>query len=388
MTNNRILVVGAGYSGAVIARELAEKTTLKILVIDQRDHIGGNCHTSRDDRTGVMVHHYGPHIFNTSDLEVWKYIQRFGEFMPYTYRVKAHTDRGIFSLPVNLHTINQLFGRHFNPAQARAFIDSIRDQNIGEPLNFEEQALKMVGREIYETFLSGYTRKQWGCDPREISASVLKRLPVRFNYDDNYYHSRYQGIPVEGYTAIISRILDHPQIEIMLGTPFEPVMGGEFVHTIYSGPIDAYFGYRHGRLGYRTVTFERIDEEGDFQGAAQINYTSLSVPQTRICEHKHFAPWENHERTVAFREFSKATGFNDTPYYPIRRQDDMEMLHHYYDEARGHGRVSFVGRLGTYRYLDMDDVIAEGLTFARAFLAAHTAQPRQPYPVLLENQLT
>lgn len=369
------LIVGAGFSGAVLARELATREDAKVLVIDQRLHLGGNCHTERDEATGVMMHRYGPHIFNTNSLEVWSYVQRFGVFRPFINRVMAKTHRGMFSLPINLLTINQFFGKTMGPAEAASFVAALGDSRIGQPANFEEAALKWVGRELYKAFFYGYTKKQWGCEPREISASVLSRLPIRFNYDDNYYNARFQGIPEEGYTAVIAGILDHPNIEVKLGISYAKAAADEFEHVFYCGSIDGYFDFRLGRLGYRTVTFDRIEAAGDFQGNAVINYTEANVLHTRIHEHKHFAPWECHDRTVAMVEFSKATESTDVPYYPIRRDADKALLAQYQALAAVEPGVSFLGRLGTYRYLDMDDVIEEALAFARAWLQ-HRADPR------------
>ncbi len=366
------LVVGAGFSGAVIARQLAENLTCHITVIDSRDHIAGNCHTSRDPATGVMIHHYGPHIFNTSNPVVWQYANRFAVMKPYIHRVKALTANGIFPLPINLLTINSFFGRTFRPDEARAFISSLSDKSIKKPENFEEQALKMLGRELYEAFLHGYTKKQWGCEPRELPASVLKRLPVRFNYDDNYHSTQYQGIPEGGYSDLIQRILDHPSIEVRLRTPFskEMVKTDGFSHVFYTGPLDAYFDFADGRLGYRTMEFERIDAIGDYQGATQINFTDLSVPWTRMCEHKHFMPWEQHERTVVYREYSRATGPQDIPYYPVRLKTDKLLLKRYRERAALLTNTSFLGRLATYRYMDMETVIGEALVFAEECIPA------------------
>lgn len=221
------LIVGAGFSGAVLARELANYTDRPIVVIDQRSHIAGNSHTARDVDTGIMVHEYGPHIFNTNSETVWHYVNVYGEFMPYTNRVKAKNRRGIFSLPINLHTINQFFNKTFSPVEAQQFIQSLGDPNIDDPRNFEEQALKFLGRELYETFFYGYTKKQWGCEPTELPASTLKRLPVRFNYNDNYYHSKYQGIPRHGFTDLIQQILRHPQISLNLNTPYSHQYSGQ-----------------------------------------------------------------------------------------------------------------------------------------------------------------
>ena len=364
------LIVGAGFSGAVLARELAERLDARIEIIDQRKHPGGNCHTERDTRSGVMLHKYGPHIFNTSHEDVWKYVNRFGEFRPFANRVKAINARGVFSFPINLHTINQFFGKTFSPDEARAFIASRADSSIGTPSNFEEQALKFVGRDLYEAFFYGYTKKHWGCEPRELPASILKRLPLRFNYDDNYYNSRYQAIPVEGYSSVIERIVDHPNIRVVLNTRWERAMAAGFDHVFYSGPLDELVGFPKGRLGYRTIHFERIDAEGDFQGNAVLNYTGGETPWTRIHEHKHFAPWERLERTVAFREFAKETAPSDIPYYPKRLAADMDLLRSYEKQLAESPNITPLGRLGTYRYLDMDQVIGEALDLAADIVAA------------------
>ncbi len=391
---SHFLIVGAGFSGAVLARELVEALDCFVEVRDERDHIAGNCHTERDPETNVMVHKYGPHIFNTDDEKVWSYVRRFGDFRPFVNRVKAVTSRGVFSLPINLMTINQFFGKSLNPAEAELFVQSLGDRSIGEPANFEEQALKMLGRDLYEAFFKGYTIKQWGCHPRELPASVLKRLPVRFNYDDNYYNKPYQGIPAEGYTSVIQGILDHPRISVRLGCRFdglrEAVALRGFDHLFYTGPIDAFFAFSEGRLGYRTVTFERIKTDAvDYQGNAVINYTEETVPWTRIHEHKHFAPWEKHERTTAFREHSQETGPQDPPYYPKRLAADKASLQRYRFLAEclanGNGAatklacpVSFLGRLATYRYLDMGPVIGEALGFSERFITSRKSGGAAP----------
>ena len=362
------VIAGAGLAGAALARELATNVDCRITIFEARDHIAGNCHTERDKATQVMLHKYGPHIFNTSREDVWNYVNRFARFRPFVNRVKARIDKGIFSLPVNLHTINQFFGKTFTPAEARAFITSIADKSIGEPANFEEQALKFVGRELYEAFFYGYTKKQWGCEPRELPASILKRLPVRFNYNDSYYDTLFQGIPEQGYTEMVRRMLDHEKITVRLGTPFDPSSTDPRDHLFYTGPLDAFFGFKFGRLGYRTVNFEREDAIGDFQGNAVINYPDVDVPFTRIHEHKHFAPWETHEKTVYFREFSKETEPEDVPYYPKRLSADVDLLQKYIGLAESEKSISFLGRLATYRYLNMDQVIGESLDFAGRFL--------------------
>jgi UDP-galactopyranose mutase len=378
------LIVGAGLAGAALGRELVAHSDCRITILEERAHIAGNCHTARDERSGVMLHTYGPHIFNTDRRDVWDHVNRFANFRPFVNRVKAKIDRGVFSLPINLQTINQFFGKTFTPAEAETFVGSLGEKSIGEPANFEEQALKFIGRELYEAFFHGYTTKQWGCEPVELPASILKRLPVRFNYDDNYYDTAYQGIPEEGYGEMVRRILDHDRIEVQLNSRFEPGDRKKFDHVFYTGPLDAFFQFKLGRLGYRTVTFERIDAIGDYQGNAVINYPGMEVAHTRIHEHKHFAPWESHEKTVAFREFSKETAPNDVPYYPKRLATDRALLRQYVELAQVETGLSFLGRLATYRYLDMDEVIGESLDFARDFLAAKKRRERPPvFPALL-----
>jgi len=377
----RILIVGAGFSGAVLGRELAESLDAKILLIDSRDHLGGNCHTERDAGTQVMVHRYGPHIFHTSRGDVWNYVRRFSEFGSYVNRVKASIPRGIFGLPINLATINQFFGKRFTPAEARAFVETLGDKSIGEPQNFEEQALKFIGKELYEAFFYGYSKKQWGCEPRELSASVLKRLPVRFNYNDDYYGDKYQGIPVDGYTAIIERIVAHEKMEIRLSTSWEPQITNEFDHVIFTGSLDQFYGHRFGRLGYRTVYWDKRQEHGDFQGNAVINYTDMSEPHTRVIEHKHLMPWESHDESIVWKEFSKETEAADIPYYPKRLAPDKALLAQYLKLAQLETKVSFLGRLATYRYLDMHQVIGEALDFAPRLASAIRAdQPRPVFP--------
>lgn len=371
MKMQEICVVGAGFSGAVLARELAQSGKYFVQVVDERSHVAGNCYTARDKETGVMVHEYGPHIFHTSREDVWNYINQFATFGPYTNRVKAKTSFGIFSLPINLLTINQFFRKSFNPQEARAFLTTLADQTIGEPLNFEEQALKFLGRELYQAFFYGYTKKQWGVEPTVLPASILQRLPVRFNYDDNYYMSKYQGIPIDGYTKLIEKILDHQNIKVTLEKKFSSDECKDFFHTFYSGPLDSFFKYSLGKLRYRSLVFERFTEDGDYQGNPVLNYCEEDVPYTRITEHKHFAPWENHLRSVCFREYSKAATDNDIPYYPLRLAHDKELLIHYAALAKANSNVTFIGRLGTYRYLDMHMVIGEQLDLAKIVLATN-----------------
>jgi UDP-galactopyranose mutase len=361
-------IAGAGFAGAVLARELVESGDYTVTLYDERDHIAGNCHTHRDHESGVMIHQYGPHIFNTSREDVWEYVNRWGKFGPFVNRVKAVTPRGVLSLAMNLLTLNQFFEKSMSPQEAQEFMKDQGDRSIEEPQNFEEQALKFLGKDLYKNFFYGYTKKQWGVEPTELPASILKRLPVRFNYDDNYYNQKYQGIPLEGYTMIVEKILDHPEIKVFLGKRLCRQQKNDFDHVFWSGPMDAYFDYELGRLGYRTLKFERFDEKGDFQGNAVINYCNEEVPYTRITEHKHFAPWEEHEKTVCFREYSDLCTENDTPYYPLRLNQDKELLENYIELINAESQVTFIGRLGTYRYLDMHVVIGESLDLAKICL--------------------
>ena len=378
-------MVGAGLSGAVIGRTLAEAGH-DITIVDSRDHIGGNCHTERDTATGVLVHVYGPHIFHTDDAEVWDYVTGFAAFKPYTNRVKTTARGQVFSLPVNLHSINQFFGKTMRPEEARAFIaETQADTSIDTPQTFEEQALKFVGPDLYETFFKGYTMKQWGCHPSELPASILKRLPLRFNYDDNYFSHRFQGMPEHGYTDLIARILDHPSITVHLDTRFDRSKAREYDHVFYSGPLDGFFDYELGQLGYRTLDFERFTHDGDYQGCAVMNYGDADVPYTRITEHKHFAPWESHDASVCYREFSRACGPDDIPYYPIRQVKEKALLADYVKLAETTENTTFVGRLGTYRYLDMDVTIREALDTAQGYLDA--LENRRPIPTFCKSPL-
>jgi UDP-galactopyranose mutase len=286
--------------------------------------------------------------------------------VPFVNRVKSVYDGNVYSMPINLHTINQFFDKTMSPTEAKAYINDIADRSIKEPKNFEEQAMKFIGKDLYDAFFYGYTKKQWGCEPTELPASILKRLPVRFNYNDNYYASSYQGIPEDGYTAIFDKMLNAPNIEVKLNTKFDTSWDlSKYDHVFYSGPIDAFFEYKYGRLSYRTVYFEKGESEGDFQGNAVINYADPEVPYTRVHEHKHFTPWENHEKTTYFKEFSKETEDGDIPFYPKRLKNDMDIFEKYEKEVKDLNKCSFVGRLATYRYMDMHHVIAEALELVK-----------------------
>jgi UDP-galactopyranose mutase len=379
----RIAVVGAGFSGAVVARELAEAGH-DVEVFESRDHVAGNCHTRRHE-TGVMVHVYGPHIFHTQHEQVWDYVQRFGTFKPYRHRVRAMVGSKAYQMPMNLGLINSFFGTNLSPTQAEAFVASRADVSITDPKSFEEQALRLVGRELYEAFFAGYTRKQWGVDPKELPASILARLPLRFTDDDSYFSHPYQGIPEHGYTPIVEAILDHPRIAVRLATRCPRAKLAEYDHAFWSGPIDAYFDFEHGRLAYRTLDFVPEVVDGDHQGCPVVNYCDAEVPYTRITEHKHFAPWEHHEKSVIYREFSRLCGEDDTPYYPVRLVQEKAQLLEYVQLARRERGVTFLGRLGTYRYLDMDVTIHEALKVAD--VAKQALRSGQAIPAFVADPL-
>lgn len=364
----RIAVIGAGFAGAVIARELAEQG-YRVDVFDERNHVAGNCYTKRDNETNIMLHVYGPHIFHTDNEDVWKYVNRYDEFIPFINRVKTVYNDRVYSLPINLHTINSFFNKCLSPNEAKKFMVTI-GEDIHDPQTFEEQALKFVGRDMYEAFFKGYTKKQWGVLPKDLPASILKRLPIRFDYNDNYYSSKYQGIPKNGYTFVIEKILDHPNIMVTLEKRILINELVDYEHTFNSSPIDAWFNYKLGRLGYRTLDFRKETYHGDFQGNAVINYGNETIPWTRISEHKHFSPWENHDDTVIYKEYSRLCENNDIPYYPLRLANEKNQLKEYIDLANKSINMSFIGRLGTYRYLDMHVTIAESLEISKKYVSS------------------
>jgi UDP-galactopyranose mutase len=369
-----IAVAGAGVSGAVVSRQLAEAGH-SIRLFEARDHVAGNCHTERDD-TGILIHRYGPHIFHTASERVWNYMNRFGEMVPYRHRVKATVHGEEFGLPVNLTTINQFFGTDMTGAQAQAFVADRAapfrsgDGGEGDLATFRAKALATIGPELFDAFFAGYTRKQWGVDPAELPASVFSRLPVRFTDDDSYFDHPYQGMPRHGYTALVEAMLDHPNITVSLGAPFDPSLRSDFDHTFWTGPLDAFFDRIDGPLTYRTIDFVTTSEVGDHQGCAVMNHCDHDVAHTRVTEHKHLSPWESHDRTVISAEHPRDWHEGDVPYYPVRLALPAERVSGYVGRARVTPHVTFLGRLGTYRYLDMDVAIGEALDCAAAFQRA------------------
>jgi len=370
----KILIVGAGLSGAVLARILAEGG-VRVVVFEERPYVAGHCYTERDRETGVLVHRHGPHTLHTDDAEIWSFVERFAAIHPYRHVKAARVGDELFPLPINLQTLNQFFRQALTPAKARDLIAAeVAAGNhgiAGTPANFEEAALAKIGRRLYEAFYRGYTIKQWGVEPRELPAYVFGRLPIRFNYDQNYFHHSRQGQPVGGFTPMIEKILAHENIELHLSRSFDAgADGGGYRHVFYSGPIDRFFGWRHGRLAYRTLRFEEEHLTGDAQGCSVINYCDEAVPYTRVTEHKHFSAWEKPEGTVVSYEYSADCGPDDNPYYPIRLASDRAQFGRYVVDAEATPGVTFVGRLGTYRYIDMDVAIREAMTAGAATLAA------------------
>lgn len=362
-----VLVIGAGISGATIARSLAEAGHL-VHVVEAANHLGGHCHTERDPETGIMKHVHGPHIFHSDDADVWKLVTRFARFEPFEYQVNASIDGRLFPLPINLGTLRAFFGRDFTSAQAQSHLAERAVRFDHPPRNFEEQALSTIGRELYEVFFKGYTEKHWGRRAAELPASVFKRLPIRFTSDTTYFHHSRIGIPREGYTAMLERMLDHPRIAVALSRKFRRDDQGDCDHVFYTGPLDGFFDYEFGRLPYRSLRFEDFRVDGDFQPSATVNYPDMAIPYTRITEHKKFAPWETFARSICSREYSFECGPTDVPYYPVNLAGGSDLLDRYRAEASRLERVSFVGRLATFRYLDMDVAIGEALKASRITL--------------------
>ncbi len=361
------LIVGAGFFGAVFAHEMTAHGR-KCLVIDRRAHIGGNCYTERVE--GINVHKYGAHIFHTSDKEVWEYINRFAEFNNYINSPIAVYKDELYNLPFNMNTFSRMWGIK-TPAEAKEIIArQIEGLDISEPKNLEEQALKLVGTDVYEKLIKGYTQKQWGRPCRELPSFIIKRLPLRFTYDNNYFTDRYQGIPTGGYTRIFDKLLDG--IEVRLNTDYSEIKGSEFAEkTLYTGCIDEFFGYRLGALQYRSIRFEtEILDTDNYQGNAVVNYTAAEIPYTRIIEHKHFE-FGTQPKTIISREYSAEWRPGTEPYYPVNDEKNSALYAEYAELAQKRNDVIFGGRLGQYRYYDMDKTIRAALETAQRELEKH-----------------
>tara|TARA_Y100000385_G_scaffold124489_1_gene129382 strand:+ start:106 stop:1176 length:1071 start_codon:yes stop_codon:yes gene_type:complete len=349
------LIVGAGLYGSVFA-ERAKAAGKKVLVIDQRDHIGGNCYT--EERSGINVHVYGPHIFHTDSKAVWSYINRFAEFNHFVNRVKVDYKGELYSLPINLFTLYQLWGVK-TPEEAKKTL-AAKTANISNPKNMEEWCLANLGEQIYETFFKGYTEKHWRRSPKALPASTVRRLPIRFTFDDNYYTHRYQGIPKGGYTQIFEKMLDG--VEVKLNTTFEPDWRKYAKRLVYSGRPDQLLDYKYGELPYLTLMFKHKELPGDYQGNAVINYTEKHLPYTRCVEHKHFE-FGKQSNTIITYEYPVDWHKSATPYYPVPGQ--QELFERYKKEILAQGDVVLGGRLGLHKYFDMHQVIASALKAAK-----------------------
>lgn len=360
------IIVGAGLFGAVCAHEL-NKQGKKVLVVEKREHIGGNVYTENHD--GIQVHKYGAHIFHTNDKEIWDYVNSFSDFNRFTNSPLANYQGRLYNLPFNMNTFYQLWGTK-TPAEAAAKIDEQRKEMEGkEPANLEEQAISLVGRDIYEALIKGYTEKQWGRKANELPAFIIRRLPVRLTYDNNYFSDRYQGIPVGGYTKLVEHMLDG--IEVRLKIDFLKIrekLKNLAENIIYTGPIDEYFGYCYGKLEYRSLRFESERLENDnYQGNAVINYTERDIPYTRVIEHKHFDPVET-SHTVITREYPSEWTEGDEPYYPVNDERNMNLFKQYRQLSKTESNVFFGGRLAEYKYYDMHQVIASALYFCKGIV--------------------
>lgn len=366
------LIVGAGLFGAVFAREMTDAGK-RCLVIDRRDHVAGNACTETVE--GIAVHRYGAHIFHTNDDAVWNYVNRFARFNRFTNSPIANYKGELYNLPFNMNTFHQMWGVT-TPAQARAEIRRQQEASgDGEPQNLEEQAIRLVGRDIYEKLIKGYTQKQWGRPCTELPSFIIRRLPVRFTYDNNYFNARHQGIPEDGYTALVERMLEG--IPVRLHTDFLPrrqELSALAERVLYTGPIDAYFDYRLGALEYRSLRFEtELLDTDNYQGNAVVNYTDAETPYTRIIEHKHFV-YGTQPKTVITREYSAEWRPGDEPYYPVNDGKNAALYQAYRELAQREQRVIFGGRLGEYRYYDMDQVVRAALDCAREQIAVRRGE--------------
>lgn len=380
--NADLVVVGSGFFGLTIAERCARELDLRVLVIDRREHIGGNAYSEDDPATGIEVHKYGAHLFHTSNERVWEYVNRFTAFTPYVHRVYTTVHGEVFPMPINLGTVNQFFRAAYGPTQARALIAEQAAELEGHEItNLEEKAISLIGRPLYEAFIKGYTAKQWQTDPRDLPAEIISRLPVRYTYDNRYFNDAHEGLPVDGYTAWIERMADHPNIEVRLSTDFfddtQPVSKSAVVGAVpvvYTGPVDRYFDFAEGSLSWRTLDFEReVLPIEDFQGTSVMNYGDEDISFTRIHEFRHFHPERAYpkDKTIIMREYSRFADHGDEPYYPVNTPEDRQRLLAYRDLARNESGVLFGGRLGTYKYLDMHMAIGAALSMYDNKLAPH-----------------
>lgn len=380
--NTDLVVVGSGLFGLTVAERAARELGLRVTMIDRRSHLGGNAYSENEERTGIEVHRYGAHLFHTSNERVWEYVNRFTAFTNYVHRVYTRHNGEVFPMPINLGTINQFFRSAYSPGEAQDLIREQAGELAGtDPQNLNDKGIQLIGRPLYEAFIKHYTGKQWQTDPTDLPASIISRLPVRYTYDNRYFSDTHEGLPVDGYTAWLERMADHPNIDVRLDTDFfddsqefskSNVVGQ--VPVIYTGPVDRYFDYTEGDLSWRTIDLEEevLDIE-DFQGTSVMNYPDPDVPYTRIHEFRHFHPERDYTKdaTVIMREFSRFADKGDEPYYPVNTAADREKLLAYRDLAKGEQSVLFGGRLGTYKYLDMHMAIGAALSMVDNKIAPH-----------------
>ena len=363
-----LVVVGSGFFGLTVARQAADELGLKVLVLEKRSHIGGNAYSEFDSETGIEVHKYGSHLFHTSNERVWEYVNRFTAFNNYEHKVWAKHNGDLYPMPINLDTINQFFGKSFSSVEAKEFIQhQVDSDNASSASNLEDRAIALVGEPLYEAFIKGYTEKQWQTDPTELPAAVIDRLPMRFTAEHRYFTDKYEGLPLNGYTSWIENMADHKNIEVQLESDyFNLRVDVSDTPTVYTGPIDRYFEYEFGALGWRTLDFKsEIVNIGDFQGTSVVNYPDLDVEFTRIHEFRHLHPERNYQNdsTYISREYSRFANEKDEPYYPVNTERDRLQLTKYRELMQQENKVWFGGRLGTYQYLDMHMAIASALSF-------------------------
>ncbi|MCA1719899.1 MAG: NAD(P)-binding protein [Actinobacteria bacterium] len=360
-----LVVVGSGFYGLTVA-ERAASDGARVVVLDRRPHLGGNAWSERESSTGIEVHTYGSHIFHTSNARVWEYVNRFGGFNAYRHHVwTVHRGR-VYPMPIGMATMTQFFERVLTPAEARALVQEQAAELQGAtPQNLEEKAVSLIGRPLYDAFIRGYTAKQWQTDPRELPERIITRLPVRFTYETRYFADTWEGIPTDGYGALLQTMAATPGVTVHTGVDWFDVRDGVTAPVVYTGPIDRYFDFREGHLGWRTLDLEvEVLEVDDFQGTTVMNYADEDVPHTRIHEFQHFHPERENVpgATVVMRELSRSATQTDEPYYPIDTPEDRRKLAAYRELAKREGGVHFGGRLGSYQYLDMHMAIASALT--------------------------
>ena len=363
-----LVIVGSGFYGLTVAQQAAEQLGLKVKVLERRNHIGGNAYSEIDAETGIEVHIYGSHLFHTSNERVWEYVNRFTAFNDYKHMVWAKHSGDLYPMPINLDTINKFFNVDLDSPSAKEFIQGqVSSKDAASASNLEDRAIALIGQPLYEAFIKGYTEKQWQTDPKLLPADVINRLPMRFTREHRYFNDTHEGLPLGGYTAWLENMADHPNIEVLLNQDFFDVKSdlvGQ-VPIIYTGPIDRYFNYEFGELGWRTLDFEsEVVMTGNYQNTSVVNYSDLNVPFTRIHEYRHLHPERDYqtESTIISREYSRFAMRDDEPYYPVNTSDDREKLVKYRTLIENEANVWFGGRLGSYQYLDMHMAIASALT--------------------------